>query len=332
MANEVLSQDEIDALMGGVESGAVKTGDEVPPGDGAARAYDLASQERIIRGRMPTLDTINQRFARLFRTSIVNLLRRTPEVSVGAVKHVKFADYVQGLFVPASFNLVRVAPLRGTALVVLDPRLVFGLVNHFFGGDNRFHSKIEGREFTATEQRIVQKVLGHVFSDLKEAWAAVMALDFEWLGAEVNPQFANFVSPTEVVVTTSFKIEIEGHGGELHVTFPYSMIEPIHEVLATGAATERTKSDARWTQAIRQEIEDAPVELSSTLVETPLTLAELLKLKPGDVIPVELPQKVTLRAANVPVFRGVYGVSRGNISIKITEPYARMTTPSAASH
>lgn len=172
MSNQdVLSQDEIDALLHGVDSGAVATEDAVAPGE--ARSYDFANQVRIVRGRMPTLEMINERFARLFRTSLFNLLRRTPEIAVSPVELMKFSEYVHSLHVPTSLNIVRMQPLRGVGLVVLDPKLVFATVDNFFGGNGRF-TKIEGRDFTATETRVIHMLLKHVFADLKEAWSSTL--------------------------------------------------------------------------------------------------------------------------------------------------------------
>jgi flagellar motor switch protein FliM len=310
MAQDILSQDEIDALLHGVEDGKVETGTDEPVLDGVARPYDLASNERIVRGRMPTLEMINDRFARFLRTTIFNLLRRTAEISVGGV---------HSLFVPTSLNLVRVRPLRGTGLVVFDPRLVFTLVDNFFGGDGRFYTKIEGRDFTPTERRIIQMLLMQVLNDLKEAWAMVADLEFEFQNSEMNPQFANIVSPTEVVVVNSFHIELEGGGGDIHLTVPYAMIEPLRELLAAGMQSDRKEQDDRWPNSLRNEVKAVEVELLATLVETEITLGELMRLNPGDVIPIDLPRTVAACVDGVPVFAGQLGVSRGNVALKMVE-------------
>ncbi len=315
--NDVLSQEEIDALLHGVDSGDVETGQDEPPEEGV-RPYDFASQDRIVRGRMPTLEMVNERFARHFRISLFNMLRRTAEISVGGVQLLKFGEYVHRLYVPTSLNLVRIKPLRGTALFVIDPKLVFTVVDNFFGGDGRFPAKIEGREFTPTETRIIKIVLEHAFRDLREAWAPVLPVEFEYLNSEVNPQFANIVSPSEVVVVSSFQVELDGGGGELHVTLPYSMIEPIRELLDAGVQSDRTEADERWAEALRYGVRDSLIELTSTLVETTLSLREVVDLKPGDIITVDLPEEVELCAEGVPLFRGVYGIANGKHAVKIT--------------
>ncbi len=318
---KILDQAEIDALIHGVDTGAVST--EAPPAPGEARPYDFNNQVRIVRGRMPTLEMINERFARLSRVSLYNLLRRSPEVAVGPVQIKKFSEYVHTLHVPTSLNLVKINPFRGTALVVLDPKLVFAVVDNFFGGTGR-QAKIEGREFTATEQRIIHIVLRGVFADLREAWSHVASIELEYLNSEINPHFANIVSPSEIVVVTSFHIELDGTGGNLHVTVPYSMIEPLREVLDAGVASDRVEKDDRWVTCLREELEDAEVELTTVLGRSSLTLAELLNLKAGDVLPCDFTGKVTVIAEDVPVFRGGLGLSRGRQAVKVQERIHRM--------
>lgn len=317
--NDLLTQDEIDALLHGVTGGDIDSEDDIPLEDGTAYEYDFNSQDRIVRGRMPTLEMINERFARHFRISLFNMLRRTAEISVGSVQMLKFAEYVHSLFVPASLNLVKVEPLRGTGLFVFDPKLVFTVVDNFFGGEGKFHAKIEGREFTPTEQRIIQIMLDLSFKDMKEAWNPVLPVNYKFQGMEVNPHFANIVSPSEVVVVTTFHIELDGGGGDLHITLPYSMVEPIRELLDAGVQSDRDDTDDRWSVALVEEIKEAQVELSSLLTETEITLDELNALKCGDIIPIDLPENVTVRVEDIPVFRGTFGVSDGKNAIKINE-------------
>ena len=317
---DVLSQDEIDALLHGVDSGAVKTEDAAAPNE--ARNYDFANQVRIVRGRMPTLEMINERFARLFRTSLFNMLRRAPEVAVAPIKMLKFSEYVHTLHVPTNLNLVKILPLRGTGLIVLDPKFVFTVVDNFFGGNGRF-AKIEGREFTATEQRVIHMLLKHVFADMKEAWSHVARLDIEYLNSEINPHFANIVSPTEIVVITSFHIELDGGGGDVHITMPYAMLEPMRELLDAGVASDRVEHDERWAMALKEEIEDAEVELSTMLGRGRITMQQLIDMRPGDIIPCDFNGRATVMAEDVPIFRGTFGVSHGQQAVQIEERVTR---------
>lgn len=318
---DILSQDEIDALLSGVDSEDIDTNAGAEPE--GVYSYDLASQERIVRGRMPTLEMINERFARQLRISLFNMLRFTPEVGARNIKVQKFSEYIRSLFVPTSLNLVRIKPLRGTALFVFDPQLVFILVDNFFGGGGRFQAKIEGRDFTPTEMRVISLLLDKVFLDLQQAWAPVMDLNFEFVNSEVNPQFANIVGPTEVVVVSSFQVELEGGGGGLHITLPYSMIEPIRDILDAGIQSDRSEVDERWLKSLRVEISEANIELVGTLAKTELTLRDVMHLKAGDIIPFEMPDTILLHAEELPVLRGRFGVHKGQNAIQVTEHIKR---------
>ena len=317
---DLLSQDEIDALLHGVDEGAIEEEDDDNP-DGP-KDYDLASQDRIIRGRMPTLEMINERFARYTRISMFNLLRRTADVSVGGVQIIKFGEYVHSLYVPTSLNMVRIRPLRGTALIILDAKLVFKLVDNFFGGDGR-HAKIEGREFTPTELRVVQMVLTQVFVDMEEAWGAVFKVAFEYVNSEVNPALANIVSPSEVVVVSSFHIELDGGGGDLHLTIPYSMIEPIRALLDSGVTSDVDDQDDRWAKSMRKDLMQVDLPINATVAEKEMSLKELMELKAGDIVPVELKERVVVLANGVPCHIGKMGESNGFLAIKVLEKVIR---------
>ena len=317
-ANELLSQDEIDALLHGVDDGDVETENDLELQDGVAREFDFAAHDRIVRGRLPTLEMINERFARSFRISLFNMLRRSAEISVSGVQMVKFSEYVQSMFVPTSLNIVKIHPLRGSALCVFDPKLVFILVDNYYGGIGR-HAKIEGREFSATEQRVVSIVLEDAFRDLKDAWSPVMHVDFEFNSMEVNPQFANIVSPTEVVVVSSFHVELDGGGGDFQVTIPYSMVEPIRDLLDAGIASDIADKDERWVISLREEINLAEVNMTCKLTDVEIPLVDVLELKEGDILPINMPEMVTLRAEDIPVLRGKVGEHRGSKAIQIVE-------------
>lgn len=317
---DLLSQEEIDALLHGVDDGDVETeGDE---DSDEAKAYDLSSQDRIVRGRMPTLEMVNERFARYTRISLFNLLRRTADVAVGGIQIQKFGEYVHTLYVPTSLNMIRLRPLRGTGLVILDAKLVFKLVDNFFGGDGR-HAKIEGREFTPTELRVVEMVLEEAFVDLKEAWKAILPIDFEFVNAEVNPSMANIVSPSEVVVVSTFHVELDGGGGDLHITLPYSMIEPIREVLDAGLQTDADDVDDRWVKSLREDVMSANVDINCVIVEKDVSLRDIIDLEPGDVIPVDMPESLLLLANGAPVFHTKLGTSKGNLALQVVEKFDR---------
>lgn len=317
---DLLSQDEIDALLHGIDDGAVEEDDGLD--DDGVKSYDLTTEDRIVRGRMPTLEMINERFARYTRISMFNFLRRSADVATGGIQILKFGEYVHTLYVPTSLNLVKVRPLRGTALFILDAKLVFKLVDNFFGGDGR-HAKIEGREFTPTEIRVVQMVLSQVFEDMKEAWGAVLDIDFEYVSSEVNPAMANIVSPSEVVVVSTFHIELDGGGGDLHMTLPYSMIEPVREVLDAGVQSDVDEIDERWVESLRTDILDARVPTNAVVAKRQIKLRELVNLQAGDIIPIDLPENITLTANSIPIFDTKLGQCGENLALRVEQPVAK---------
>lgn len=327
--NDLLSQDEIDALLHGVDNGDVQTQSDRGAADGVISIYDFASQDRIVRGRMPTLEMINERFARYFRVSMFNMLRRSAEISVGGVQMLKFTEYIHSLFVPTSLNIVKIHPLRGSALCVFDPKLVFIIVDNFFGGTGR-HAKIEGRDLTATEQRIVSLVLNHAFNDLTEAWRPVLPIQFEFLNMELNPEFATIVSPTEVVVISSFHVELDGGGGQFQVVLPYAMLEPIRELLDAGVQSDRVDKDDRWALALKEDFKTAELSLQSSLSKVKLKVRDILRLKAGDIIPIEMPETVLVKAEGIPIYRGIYGECNDMAAIKLTERVERPINPNEA--
>lgn len=326
--SDLLSQEEIDALLNGVGDGQIETESDVPPEPGTVLDFDFTQQDRIVRGRLPTLEMINDRFARFFRAALFGVLRKTCEVSVLGVRMVKFGEYVHGLVVPSNLNLIKLKPLRGTALAVMEPRLVFTVIDNFFGGDGRYHARIEGRDFTPTENRVIQILLAELFASMVEAWAPVMPVQFEFLNSEINPQFANIVSPTETVVVSRFHIELDGGGGEIHLTLPYSMVEPIRVMLDAGVQSDRMgERDERWIQCLHEEVMDAEVELGALLLETRINIGEFLGLRVGDVIPISLPDVATVFAEDVPVFRGHYGQSNGRYAVRYKIAAGRREMP-----
>jgi flagellar motor switch protein FliM len=317
VSTDILSQDEVDALLGGVDDGEVDTWSDEDRNDGEVRPFDFNNQERIVRGRLPTLEMINERFVRYARVSFFAMLRKTPEISVKGIQMIKFSEYINALFVPTSLSLFKMDPLRGIGVIMMDAKLVFMLVDNFFGGDGSIHAKIEGREFTHTELRVIEKVVHMCFDDLVKAWKPVMTVDYTYHNHEVNPQMANIVSPTEVIVVSSFHIELEGGGGDINVVYPYSMIEPIRTILDAGVQSDRGDFDERWAVLLKEELLHAKVSIQAIFSQKTLKIADLLNFKTDDIIPIEMPDQVTLLAENMPIMRGQYGAHQGNAAVKI---------------
>ncbi|WP_306605913.1 flagellar motor switch protein FliM [Azonexus sp.] len=316
MAGDFLSQDEVDALLKGV------TGDTDEPEAGVSedtsiRSYNLGTQERIVRGRMPTLELVNERFARYLRIGLFNYMHRNAEISVGPIRVQKYSEFIRNLVVPTNLNLVAAKPLRGTALFVFDPNLVFLVVDNMFGGDGRFHTRVEGRDFTATEQRIIQGLLAVVFSEYSKSWKPVHEITFEYIRSEMNSQFANIATPSEIVVSTSFTLEFGGATSDMHICFPYSMLEPIRDLLYSTMQSDQLSTDKRWIGTLRKQLQGAEVEIVAQLGSGKVSLREILKLKPGDVIPITIPTHIEALVDNVPLMECTYGQQNGQYALKL---------------
>ena len=316
MATDFLSQDEVDALLKGVtgESDEPESTDE---GDGGIRTYNLGTQERIVRGRMPTLELINERFARYLRIGLFNYMHRTTEISVGPIRVQKYSEFIRNLVVPTNLNLVAAKPLRGTSLFVFDPNLVFLVVDNMFGGDGRFHTRVEGRDFTPTEQRIIRGLLNVVFTEYSRSWKPVYDISFEYIRSEMNSQFANIATPSEIVISTTFSLEFGGTAADMHICFPYSMVEPIRDLLYSSMQSDQLSSDQRWIVMLRKQLKDAEVEIAAQLASTTVTLGQILKMKTGDIIPISIPDKIVANVDNIPLMECRYGQQGGQYALKI---------------
>ncbi len=314
MAEDFLSQEEVDALL----RGATGEGEESQEEDkNAVRPYNIGTQERIVRGRMPTFEIINERFARLLRIGLFNFMRRTVDISVGPVKVIKFSEFVRNLVVPTNLNMVHMKPLRGAALLVFDPDLIFLIVDNLFGGDGRYHTRVEGRDFTQTEQRIIQRLLDVVFEEYEKSWKSVHPIKFEYIRSEMNPQFATIATPNEVVVTVAFNIDMGNKGGSLHVCIPYSMVEPIRDTLYSALQGDHMEVDKRWINLLKQQVQGAEVELVANIGHTKVTFEQILSMQVGDVVPLEIPRTITVNIDGVPVLDCRYGTINGRYALKV---------------
>lgn len=315
MSSEFLSQDEVDALLKGV-NGDDDTA-ETEEQKGEVRPYNLAKQERIVRGRMPTLEILNERFARYLRIGLFNFMRKSPEISVGPLKVCKYSEFVRNLVVPTNLNIVQPKPLRGSALVIFEPTLVFSVIDNLFGGDSRYHTRIEGRDFTQTEQRIIQRMLDVVLDGYTRAWKPVHPLSFEYVRSEMHTQFANIATPSEIVVTTSFSVELGSAGGDIHICIPYATLEPIRDVLYSSTHADNAETDNRWMRMLTKQVQFAEVDLVAQLARTHVTLDQILNMRVGDIVDLDLKPTLEAEVDGVPVFECRYGVLNGQYSIKI---------------
>ena len=316
MNQQILSQDEVDALLQGITGESQKLEQEDAP-EGGVRDYNLDSQERIVRGRMPTMEIINERFARNVRVGLFNLIRKSPEVSIGGINVQKYSKFLREIVVPTNFNIVSVKPLRGSGLIVCDPTLVFAMIDALYGGSGRFHTRIEGRDFSATEQRVIKRLVDVIVEEYRKAWNAIYPLELEYQRSEMQPQFANIATPGEIVVSTSFTLEVGDTSGSLHFCIPYSTLEPIRDVLYSTVQGDAAEADKRWINLLKQQIQSAELEVVAELASADATVEQLLSFKPGDFIELDLKPLVEAKVDGVPLLEAHYGLSNGKYALKV---------------
>jgi flagellar motor switch protein FliM len=318
--SQILSQDEVDALLRGISGGEVETETDKSLEIQGLKTYDLTSQERVVRGRMPVLELINDRFSRLMRSSLTSSLRKPVGSSIISNDMMKYGDFLKTLPVPTSLHILKMEPLRGNMLIVLESKLVFCLIDIFFGGSGEETFKVEGREFTGIENRLVKKVVGSMLIDLKEAWKSILPVSLSFVRSEVNPQFVTIVPDDDIVVVINFELEMENSTGKVTLCFPYSSLEPIKDKLQGGARSDQLEKDSVWADRFRKQLGEVPLEIVAELGKAFITGRELLNLSVGDVIPLETSSKDSLavKLEGTIKFRGYPGVYRGSQALQIS--------------
>ncbi len=317
----VLSKGEVDALLRGVSEGQIETETDVPEEVGGVVPYDLTSQEKIVRGRLPTLDIINQMFSRLFRNSFSSLMRKSADISTVSTDSLKFGEFLRSLSVPSSLHVFRMEPLRGFGLMVIESRLVFSFVDNFFGGTGTSDINAPGRDFSAIETRMTKKVVQNALEDWERAWKSVHPVACTYVRSEVNPQFAAIVPPTDVVLVIVFDIEMENSSGTATICIPYSMIEPIINKLKANFQSEQMEVDQVWINRLRGELMKIEVEMVAELGQAQMTPRDLLGLQEGNVLMLgkDVSDPLYIKTEGTAKFRGYSGVSRGMKAVQITE-------------
>ena len=317
MAEQFLSQEEIDALLEVAGNDGVAPGPATPPRHTKIEPYDLARQERIVRGRMPALELINERFSRNIRIGLFNFMRRNPEVTVDPVVVGKYATFMGSIMAPSNINVMKIKPLQGSALLIIEPELVASIVDIMFGGSGRPSSRIEGREFSATEQRLILRIVELVCAEYRKAWEAFHPFELIYSRSEMQPQFANIATPTEIVISARFQIHLGDQGGAMHLCIPYTAIEPIRETLFSSVNANMQSNGRGWMGALSREIQPATVDLVAELTSAEITIAELVNLSRGDIIEIDSGTRVQLKVGQVPVFEGNFGEANGRYAVRI---------------
>ena len=331
--NQVLSQSEVDALLAAVSEGEVGSGGDSSSGGGGGGgggnsetdqvvvSYDLTSQDRIIRGRLPQLDVIYEKFMRSFRISLSSALRKISSLNHASTDYLKFGEFINTLPMPTCMSVLRFSALRGSALFVIESKLAYALVDSFFGGSDRPYTKIEGKDFTPIELSIVRKVVELAITDLENAWAAVEKIDCSFVRTEVNPQFVGIVPPTDVVIASTFDVELENANGTITLVIPYATIEPIKQKLSTGFQVESDQTDKRlWHSSFSEALLKTDMDIKVDLGYTSINLQDLTELKVGDVIPLaqDANGELFVQVEGVPKFKGYYGINHGTVAMQIT--------------
>ncbi|MGV7960893.1 flagellar motor switch protein FliM [Photorhabdus tasmaniensis] len=316
MSDNILSQAEIDALLNG--DSASDDAENTASGENEVRPYDPNTQRRVVRERLQALEIINERFARHFRMGLFNMLRRSPDITVGAIKIQPYHEFARNLAVPTNLNLVHLKPLRGTALFAFAPSLVYIAVDNLFGGDGRFPTKVEGREFTHTEQRVINRMLRMALDSYRDAWDPIFKIEVEYIRSEMQVKFTNITtSPNDIVVTTPFQVEIGALSGEFNICIPFAMIEPLRERLTNPPLENVRQEDSLWRESLVKQVQHSELELVANFVDIPLRLSKILQLQPGDILPIDKPERLIVHVDGVPVLTSQYGTLNGQYALRV---------------
>lgn len=319
---KILSQDEIDALLKGVVSGEVDT----TPKEGETTAkgvaqYDLFNQERIIRGRMPTMEMINDRFIRRQSVSWSNMFRDAIDFSVVGTQVIKFGEFLKKIPQPSSLNVFHMSPLRGSALYVMDAFLVYLIIDYYFGGKGQTHVKPEGRDFTPVQLRVIKKLLLQALVDLEKAWHSVVPVKVEYVRSESNPQFAMVVTSSEIVMVVTLQVVLGETARELYLVYPYAMLEPIKEKLYSGLVSDQVDPNGDWSQRFRERLQECPLPITVRLGTASVTVKDVLNFSPGDVVLLDQRPGDPLDCfvEGYKKFQGSPGIFKGNHACRVTK-------------
>tara|TARA_Y100001934_G_C12284903_1_gene741841 strand:- start:181 stop:1170 length:990 start_codon:yes stop_codon:yes gene_type:complete len=323
---EILSQEEVDALLRGVGDGELETEtDEIAENISGVEPFDLTTQEKVISGRLPTLNIINQMFCKLFQNTFSKLMRRSVQVSTISTDTIKFGDFQNSLPFPSCLHIFRMEPLHGHGLVVMENKLISAVIDTIFGGTGTQKTKITGRDFSSIEIRMIKSIIISALEDLEKSWRPVHTVTTNLVRSEVNPQFAAIVAPNDIVLVVLFKIEMGDISGTLTICLPYAAVEPIIPKLKTEFQSEKREVDHVWVSRLRAKLLKTELELVAELGTTTITPQDLMKYKVGDtiILGADVTDPLLLKVEQIPKFKGFSGVSRGNKAVQLAEKIQR---------
>lgn len=316
---DVLEQDEIDALLRGMGGGEIETETDTSGKKADLKVFDFTNQERIVRGRFPALDIINERFSRCFQRKLIDIVQTSVEVVAGEVKIVKMNEYLRNLFFPSSLNILRIDALGGVGLLTLDSKLIFSIIDLYYGGNGQMRFKIEGREYTHVEMGLIRNLVNECIKCLLASWEVVIPIEIEVLNSEMNPKFASIVDPIEMVVISPVYVRFENQEGRIDIVMPYAMLEPIRDILEEGMRSLQGEGDKRWNKTLRDEAQGIEVSLSAELAQVHMSMEDLLAMEVGDIIPIEMPTLVPVKVEAITFGHGRLGDFEGKKAVQLMD-------------
>lgn len=316
MADSFLTPDEVDSLIEGMSNEPLEAG-AAPAPTNKVRPYNLSSQERIVRGRMPTMEVVNERFASNLRIGMFNFIRRSPEINIKPVLVQRYSDFLRDRESPTNFNIVAIRPMRGSGLIVCSSSLIFTVIDMLYGGSGKFQTRLDGRDFSATEQRVITRLVALITEEYRKAWKGVYPLELEYQRSEMRSQFANIATPSEVVICSQMQLLFGQSQGTIDFCLPYSTLEPIRDILYSTTQGDAIEGDRRWVSVLTQEIQEAEVTLVAQLAQTQTTVEDLLSLKPGDFIELDREPSIEVTVDGIPIFECDYGIHNAKYAVHI---------------
>ncbi len=314
---DILGQDEIDALMRGM--GGVQVGEDDSVGRTDVVLYDFTNQERVVRGKFPALDVIAERFARCFQRRLIDMVQVGVEISSGEIKVLKMNEYLRNLSFPTSLNIIKIEVLGGLGLFAINSKLIFNAIDLYYGGNGQVHFKIEGREYTPVEVGFVKSLITECIECMEFAWESVLPIKIEMMHTEMNPKFASIVDPVEMVVIAPVKVKFESQEGQLDVVLPLALLEPIKDILEEGLRSSQGEAEKRWNKTLRDEAKDILVNVRSELTQIHLSMEDVLAMEVGDVIPFEMPDRALVTVEDMAIGHGRIGVYEGKKAIEMLD-------------
>lgn len=347
---DVLSQEEIDALLESVDDGSAAAEEETQAAEGSndgdkpkvkksksatvetaepvdepsedasyhkVRTLNFTGQQRVIKGQLPVLDKIYDRAVRNFATDIYQLTARDFEIKQEALSIVKHRDFMSALPNPSLMGIYKFKPLRGKGIVLFDSVFVYDLVDYYFGGSSQFFAQKDKTDFTATELRVMDVVNKKLIANLVHAWEPIISLDIVKFNEETNPQLVNITEPDEMLLVARFNLNFGKETGSFYFILPYSMVEPIKQQLELGASRPDDEIDPNWVKSLREELMEVELTISASMAESTSSLGNVTDWQAGDFIPMEINDVVTLDIEGTPSFTATIGTANDKRALKI---------------